>query len=158
MATPDYILDLRADIGSKLLPVLGASAVVLDAEGRVLLGQRADNGNWALPGGLLDPGEEPAAGAAREVLEETGVEIDVEYLSSMRVGRPYRFANGDEIVATTLVFRARAVGGKACVNDEESLAVDWYAPDALPESVPVNHRFAIERALSGNRETWFVRD
>lgn len=53
-----------------------ATVVVLDDAERVLLLHRhrfvIDRWVWELPGGYLDPGEEPEGAAAREVLEETG--------------------------------------------------------------------------------------
>ncbi|MBS2018541.1 MAG: NUDIX domain-containing protein, partial [Deltaproteobacteria bacterium] len=57
-----------------------ASAVVLRRDGRVLLVQRGrppNEGVWTLPGGRVEPGETVAAAAAREVLEETGIEVEV---------------------------------------------------------------------------------
>ena len=83
MATPDFILKLRAKIGHEALWIPGARAVVFDDAGRVLLGQRADNGQWGLITGILEPGEEPAPGMLREVLEETGVVAAAERLVSV---------------------------------------------------------------------------
>ena len=60
-------------------PVVGVGAVVMDG-GRVLLVKRRFEplaGQWSLPGGSLEVGESLAAGAAREVREETGLEVDV---------------------------------------------------------------------------------
>jgi ADP-ribose pyrophosphatase YjhB (NUDIX family) len=58
--------------------VPGAQAVI-EHGGRVLLGRRAhapSRGLWDLPGGFLDEGEHPLGGLRREVLEETGCEIE----------------------------------------------------------------------------------
>lgn len=60
-----------------------AFAVVRDPDGRVLLARRIDTGNWELPGGAIEPGETATAAAAREVLEETGVEIAVNGLAGV---------------------------------------------------------------------------
>jgi 8-oxo-dGTP diphosphatase len=60
--------------------VLAAGAVVRDAAGRLLLVRRAKDpeaGRWTLPGGRVEPGETPAAAAAREVTEETGLVVAV---------------------------------------------------------------------------------
>lgn len=57
-----------------------AGAVVLDDRGRLLLVLRRNEpsaGLWSLPGGRLEPGETAAAAAAREVLEETGLVVEV---------------------------------------------------------------------------------
>ncbi|MPZ17941.1 MAG: NUDIX domain-containing protein [Luteitalea sp.] len=60
-------------------PIVGVGAVVID-EGRVLLVRRATEpqaGQWSLPGGRVELGETLTAAVARELHEETGVEIDV---------------------------------------------------------------------------------
>jgi 8-oxo-dGTP pyrophosphatase MutT (NUDIX family) len=56
MPTPEFVLDLRRKVGHQLLWLSTAMGAVLDEDGRVLLGRRADTGNWSLPGGIIDPG------------------------------------------------------------------------------------------------------
>jgi len=61
-----------------LAPLVGVGAVVVD-EGRVLLvlrGREPLKGHWTLPGGVLEVGESLAEGVAREVKEETGLEVE----------------------------------------------------------------------------------
>lgn len=145
MATPDFILKLREKIGHEALWIPGARAVVFDDAGRVLLGQRADNGRWGLITGILEPGEEPAPGLLREVLEETGVVAAAERLVSVDAVGPTIYPNGDVCQFLTLVFRCRYVSGEARVNDDESLAVGWFAPEEFPELLP-GHLEAIELA------------
>ncbi|MFR0354512.1 NUDIX hydrolase [Streptomyces sediminimaris] len=153
MPTPDFIRDIRATAGHQLLWLPGVSAVVFDDEGRVLLGQRADNHKWALISGIPDPGEQPAAAVVREVREETGVECVVERLVAVRSGRQVTYPNGDVCQFMDICFRARAVGGEACVNDDESLEVGWFALDALPAMTEFHH-FRIKQALS-DEPAWF---
>jgi len=60
-------------------PIVGVGAVVL-MDGRVVLVKRRHEplaGQWSLPGGTLELGETLEAGVAREVLEETGLVVDV---------------------------------------------------------------------------------
>ncbi len=54
-----------------------ASAIVFDATGRVLLIHHVEAGVWLYPGGHIDPNEDPAQAAVREVNEETGVEVEI---------------------------------------------------------------------------------
>ena len=56
----------------------GVSAVVVHDDGRLLLGRRSDNGLWAVVSGILEPGEQPAHAAVREVLEEGGVSAQIQ--------------------------------------------------------------------------------
>ena len=63
-------------MNAKRRPTVGVAIVVRDAEGRVLLGKRAVGwgaGEWCIPCGSLEWGEDVRAAAARELLEETGV-------------------------------------------------------------------------------------
>ena len=61
-------------------PVVGVGAVVLDENGMVVLIRRRYEplaGRWSLPGGMLELGETLEAGVAREILEETGLQVAV---------------------------------------------------------------------------------
>ena len=60
-------------------PLVGVGVVVVD-DGQLLLVQRGRNpgkGLWAVPGGKVRPGEEMRTAARREVLEETGLDVEV---------------------------------------------------------------------------------
>ncbi|MFE5614814.1 NUDIX domain-containing protein [Streptomyces sp. NPDC056470] len=154
MGTPDFIRELRVDIGHRLLFLPGASAVVFDDRGRVLLGRRADNGFWSIIGGIVEPGEQPAACAVREVYEETGVRCEVErVLIVQTLRKPVVYPNGDRCQFMDVSFRCRAVGGEARVNDEESTEVAWFDVDDLPQMKRFAH-FRIEQALL-DEPTWF---
>lgn len=56
-----------------------AAGIALIRDGDILLAQRAagrtHGGTWAVPGGSIEPGEEPDVAACRELLEETGIEV-----------------------------------------------------------------------------------
>ncbi|CAM3725422.1 NUDIX domain-containing protein [Occultella aeris] len=133
MPIPDFVTDLRRHVGTELLWLSGVSAVVFDDAGRVLLGRRSDTGRWAVISGILDPGEQPALAALREVAEETGVSARVEALTSVRTGAAVTYPNGDRAQYLDLTFWCRYTGGEARVADDESLEVGWFAVDALPE-------------------------
>lgn len=155
MATPEFILRLREKIGHDLLWLIGVSAYVEDGEGRLLLGRRSDTGEWALVYGINEPGEEPADTVIREVAEETGVDVVPTDLVRVRAQRHETvYANGDRTQYLDLMFICRlADDGSAepCVGDDESLAVGWFAPDALPEPLAAS---TVERlaALAAWRE------
>lgn len=154
MPTPDFIRHIRATIGHELLWLPGVSVVVFDEGGRVLLQRRVDDRRWALISGIPEPGEQPAAAVVREVFEETGVECVVERLVSVHSERAMAYANGDICQFMNLCFRARAVRGEARVNDDESVEVGWFAPEALPGDLAADHGVRIEQA-SADRPTWF---
>jgi 8-oxo-dGTP pyrophosphatase MutT (NUDIX family) len=153
MATPDFIRTIRAAAGHQLLTLPGVSAVVFDDAGRVLLGQRSDNREWAVLAGIPEPGEQPAACAVREVYEETAVRCVAERVVSVKSLKPVVYENGDICQFTDITFRCRAVGGEARVNDDESLQVAWFEVDALPE-LNEHSQFRIKQALA-DEPTWF---
>ncbi|MBQ1109340.1 MULTISPECIES: NUDIX hydrolase [Streptomyces] len=153
MATPDFIRDIRATAGHQLLLLPGVTAIVLDDDGRVLLGRRTDTGKWAVIGGISEPGEEPAATAEREVLEETGVHCVAERVVLTQALKPVQYDNGDICQYLDITFRCRATGGEAAVNDDESLEVGWFPLDGLP---PLGEfaLFRIKQALTEG-PAWF---
>jgi ADP-ribose pyrophosphatase YjhB (NUDIX family)/GNAT superfamily N-acetyltransferase len=155
MPTPDFILALREKVGTDLLWLTGASAVVRNDRGEVLLGRRADTGEWAVVSGILEPGEQPAAGLVREVEEETGVVVRIEALVAVETMPEQGYPNGDRAQYLDLCFLARHVSGEARVNDDESLEVGWFAVDALPEPLAETSHRRLERALAHEGRTWF---
>jgi mutator protein MutT len=61
-------------------PIVGVGAVVLDADNRVLLVKRGHaplQGEWSLPGGAVETGETLEGALRRELLEETGLSVEV---------------------------------------------------------------------------------
>lgn len=131
MPTPEFILQLREKIGTDLLWLPGATAVVFDGDA-VLLVKRSDNGEWTPVTGIADPGEHPARTAVREALEETGVDCTVEALVWVHVTGEKVYPNGDRAQYLDHTFRCRYTGGEAHVADDESSEVGWFPVDALP--------------------------
>jgi 8-oxo-dGTP pyrophosphatase MutT (NUDIX family) len=133
MPTPDFILELRAMVGHHPLWLPGVTALVVDDRGFVLMVQRSDNGVWTLPSGISEPGEEMAAACAREVLEETGIVVEVEQLISIQTTGPVTYPNGDVTSFVDHFFGCDPISGTAHVGDDESVAVGWFDPAELPE-------------------------
>jgi ADP-ribose pyrophosphatase YjhB (NUDIX family) len=149
MTTPEFILSLREKIGHERLWLPGVKAVVLRAgDTEVLLVRRADNGRWTVPAGILEPGEEPADTAVREVYEETAVEAVPRRLAGVGTTAEAVYPNGDRAQYLDVVMVLDAVGGEAQVNDDENLEVGWFPVDRTP-ALPPLHRRAIEWALAG---------
>jgi 8-oxo-dGTP diphosphatase len=95
---------------------VSVAAIVTDDDGRVLLIQRADNGHWEPPGGILELDETIGDGLRREVREETGLYVEPDLLTGVYKNMPRG------IIA--LVFRARITGGQLATTDE-SAAFRW---------------------------------
>src|SRR4051812_36467753 len=131
MPIPPFVAELRELIGTRELWMPAVTAVVL-RDREVLLTRRADNGEWAPITGILDPGEEPAPGAAREALEETGVEVRVDRLASVSASPQVVHGNGDLGVYLDLTFACTWLSGEARVADDENIDVRWWPVEGLP--------------------------
>ena len=115
-------------------PVIGVGAVVL-VDGRIVLVRRAHEplkGAWNLPGGGVELGETLREACAREVLEETGLVVDVGPVIEV-FDRIMRDPEGGVQYHFVLVdYVCRSVGGTlACGTDASDVALA--DPDALAE-------------------------
>ncbi|WP_406416539.1 NUDIX domain-containing protein [Streptomyces sp. NBC_00873] len=155
MPIPDFVAQLRRSVGHDLLWLPSVTAVVVDETGRILLNRRRDTGLWSAISGILEPGEQPAAGIVREVFEETGVRVVPEYVSSVYAEPPLIHLNRDRSQYLNVTFRCRPVGGEAKVNDDESIDVAWFSPAELPALNTATH-LLIEHALSDSTDCRFV--
>jgi NAD+ diphosphatase len=109
-----------------------AGALVEDEDGRVLLARRAHEpfkGRWDIPGGFLEEGEHPLDGVRRELLEETGLEVEPLDFVGIWMDR----YGGDSTAEATLnlYWTARALSGEARPADDVD-DLRWFAPDELP--------------------------
>jgi ADP-ribose pyrophosphatase YjhB (NUDIX family)/GNAT superfamily N-acetyltransferase len=155
MPTPEFVLSLREHVGHDLLWLSGVTGVVLDDAGRLLLGRRADTGDWALPSGILELGEQPADGLAREVEEETCVQVRVEALTSVWTQPEVGYPNGDRSQYLDLCFLCSHVSGEPRVGDGELTEVGWFERDDLPEGLRPSSAVKLERALASDGRAWF---
>jgi ADP-ribose pyrophosphatase YjhB (NUDIX family) len=131
MATPDFVVELRREIGTRALPLVGVTAVILRGD-EVLLGRRSDDGALTPNTGIVDPGEEPADAARREALEEAGVRIRVDRLAWVHQIPRITYANGDEADYLDLTFRCTWLEGEPYPADGELTEVGWHRLDELP--------------------------
>jgi ADP-ribose pyrophosphatase YjhB (NUDIX family) len=127
-------------------PAPAACALCVDEDGRVLLTRRRWEpyaGMWDLPGGFLGEAEHPLEGLRRELLEETGLEVEPgEWFGAFLV--PYGDGPGTRTVLN-LVWLARVVGGTPCAADDVT-ELRWFSPAELPPLGDI--------ALAGPLERW----
>ena len=155
MPIPDFVLRLREKVGTDLLPMTGATGVIRDAEGRILLGFRSDSQDWALPSGIIEPFEEPAVALAREVEEETGIVARIDALVAISATPEINYPNGDRAAYIDFTFTGTALSGEPYPADGENVEVGWFALDDLPP-LRESSVFRLEKALSYDGTTWFA--
>ena len=132
---------------------LGCSAVLFSSDrGKVLLTRRTDNGQWCLPGGMIDPGESVAEGCVREVYEETGLKVRVVRLTGV-YSNPDRltvYPDGNKAHVIVLNFEVEQVGGELRLSDETTDAK--FIPITEAEKMDLFHGHAehIKDTLTGN--------
>ena len=83
-------------------------------------------GKWTLPAGFVNAHEDPAEAAARECLEETGLEVEIGELLMLISGREHE--HGADIV---LVYRGSIQNGHLKAGDDAT-AVKFFDRDQLP--------------------------
>ncbi|MGE5375019.1 MAG: NUDIX domain-containing protein [Bacteroidota bacterium] len=106
-----------------------AAAVLVEKDGRVLLARRINEpfrGMWTLPAGFINGGEDPAAAAVRECLEETGLSVRVTRVLEIISGREH--PRGADFI---IVYQAEVLGGELRPADDAD-AVEWFGRDQLP--------------------------
>ena len=109
---------------------IGCSATIFDkAREKVLLTQRADNGRWCLPSGAMEAGESAAEACAREVWEETGLEVRVKRLIGVysNPDQLVMYPNGDKIFMVVLSFEAEIIAGELGLS-HETTAFGYFSP------------------------------
>ncbi len=133
--SPDEVLAQFQDNLLHVSPLVGAEAAVF-REGELLLIRRADNGLWALPGGLTDVGETLAETAYRELWEETGVHGRVVKLLGIFDSRLWRSQSKAQICH--VVFLVEPESGSPAPS-LEATEVDFFGEGALPLLSPGHH-------------------
>ena len=116
---------------------------IVPRDGKVLMIRRGTElgyGLWGLPGGYVDRGEVVESAAAREVLEETGLEIDIEGLLGL-----FSESGNPVIVAA---YAGRETGGTLEAGPE-ALEVGFFDVDDLPELAFPRDREVLARWLDG---------
>ena len=101
---------------------VSVAGIVVRDDGRVLAVRRRDNQHWEPPGGVLELDESFDQGVRREVLEETGIEVQVERLTGVYKNMPRGIVS--------LVFRCAPVGGQPSPTDE-ALSVRWLSVEEI---------------------------
>ncbi|MFD3460916.1 NUDIX domain-containing protein [Nocardia fluminea] len=126
--------------------LVGVHLVLVDAQGRVLLGRRVNtgfgDGLFHVPAGHLEAGESAVTGLIREAREEVGIEIeaaDVEFAHVL---------HSDERVQMFFTVR-RWTGAVANLEPEKCSELCWFEPEDLPAEIVDYCRVGIGKVIAG---------
>ena len=150
-----YIEELRALVGHRRLILCGASAVIRNGQGELLLQQRRHPaGSWCFPGGLMELGESTEETARREVFEETALTLGKLRLIGVYSGGDHLCSapNGDEWYVVNAAYACDEFEGEAQIHDGESAALRWFAPEEIPEGLVRSHKEILRDYLNMKQE------
>lgn len=149
--SPDEIIELSNIIGYPVFTRLcmgvlnhkfvllqdGATAIILNNQGQILLQSRADRDKWGLPGGCQELGERFQDTIIREVKEETNLDVKEEDLELIDIvsgpTRRNEYPNGDIVINNTALYLIRNFSGEL-KWDSESKEMKFFSLDNLPEN------------------------
>ncbi len=153
----EWMKEVGRGVPGYVTPKVAVGAAVTNDRGELLLIRRADSGYWLYPTGWCDVGYSAPEVVVKEVLEETGVEVEpvrlIGVLDGMRLG-------SSRIPLYSLLFLCRAVGGELAIHPHEVTDVGWFTRDALPSPTVGAERWAepIFAAIDGETRDVFYDD
>ena len=156
--TADQIGAVRPYIGMDLYSGIGASAIIRREDGRILMLQHVGESGWRPPAGFCDLGENIAQTAVREVLEETGLQIEPQSIISVHAAPKLNvvYPNGDLIRNVGVVFRAQIHSGSLNIDNDEIAAAAWMTSEEILASVPASRRWYYEQIVENLDSGYFV--
>ena len=149
----DYIMDLRKIVGHRPLLQVGASVIVEESLGRILLQLRSDNRCWGYAGGSVELDEQVEDAAKRELFEETGLIAEELDLFGVFSGEDchYVYPNGDEVSNVDIVYVCRKYTGTLRCQTGEVDDLRFFSVDEIPESISPPVRKALMKWVNGKR-------
>jgi 8-oxo-dGTP pyrophosphatase MutT (NUDIX family) len=131
----NYVSYIRKLVGSIPIVLVGATIIVLNDKGEILLNRRSDTGTWGIPGGSMELGEELEETATRELFEETGLKLKKARLIDVLAGEKsyFKYPSGDEAYCVICLYEAEEVEGELQINDDESTELGFFDFGQLPE-------------------------
>ena len=130
-----YLGQIRAAVGNRMLITPGASAIIKDNNGQILLIQRSDNLEWAIPGGSMELGYSVYDTLVHEVQEETGLEVVSATLFAIYSEPRFMFTNafGGKHQPIHFAFRVDEWKGSVVTKTDESVDARFVPLDQVPD-------------------------
>src|SRR5512146_617709 len=132
---------------------VGRCAVIFDEEReKVLLTKRSDNGLWCLPGGSMEPGESIEECCRREVMEETGLDVELKRLIAVYSNRDQLVVYKDDTKVQFVImsFEAQIAGGMLGLSNETTDAGFFSMAEIETMEIHDRHKDRILDALANH--------
>ncbi|PSR56639.1 NUDIX hydrolase [Adhaeribacter arboris] len=120
---------------------VSVAGVVVNKLGEILVIQRSDNGQWQIPGGILEISEAIDAGLKREIIEETGILVQIDKLTGI-----YKNIT---LGIVALVFKCKYISGLP-IPSNETMQVAWLPQNVATSLMSSVFATRVEDALNFN--------
>lgn len=156
----EFYRDRAAPVAHDVLPA--AFAAVRNRTGEILLVQRIDDGNWELPGGRIEVGESVTQAVVREVVEESGVMIELTGLAGVYSDPSHVLVDPGDAVHQQLALCFHAIPASDDPGEEprpdgiETTAAAWFDPADTPAlAMHPAMRLRLEHAVKAPNHPYF---
>ncbi|RJQ39255.1 MAG: NUDIX domain-containing protein [Nitrospiraceae bacterium] len=137
----------------------GVAIVIFNKDHEVLLQKRTDVNLWGIPSGHVEPGETVKNAAIREVFEETGLQVEILRLIGVYSdpsSQVFQYPDGRVTHFITCCFQAEVVGGELTLTSTETLDLQYFPCNRLPEDILKMHPLWLADALTPTKQS-FIR-
>lgn len=146
----DYVKWLRSKVGHDTIIFCGSLACITNDKGEILLQKRSGTEEvWGLPGGILEIGDSAEESTIREVKEETGLDVKVDYMVGLYSKYFCSYANGDNAQVVCSCFKCTIVGGDIVIDNKETFDLRFFSKENIPELFIQQHTDMVNDFFDG---------
>lgn len=155
----NYIMDLRTVVGHRTLMQVGASVIVENSQGQILLQLRSDNHCWGYAGGSVEIDEDVEDAAKRELYEETGLVANKLELFGVFSGKDmhYTYPNGDDVSNVDVVYICKDYTGTLKCQENEVDELKFFDIDEIPENISKPIKKALLKWVESKKNSELLR-
>lgn len=148
----DYIKWIRSKVGHDTIILNFSGAIITNEKGQILLQKRSDKEElWGFLGGAIEVGESIEETAIREVKEESGLDIKIDYLIGVYSKYFTQYPNGDHAQSICYTFKGTVTGGTISIDNKETFELKFFDRDKLPKLFLKQHEDILEDYLADRR-------
>lgn len=148
----DYIKWIRSKVGNDTIILNFAGACIVNENSEILLQKRSEVEElWGLPGGAIEIGESIEEAAIREIKEETGLEVSIDYLVGVYSKYFTQYPNGDKAQSICHCFKATITRGILSIDNEETFDLKFFDKSSIPQLFVKQHSDMINDFFEGRK-------